>query len=152
MKPVKAAAIYVRDSMREEAMDGQESKLRAWCAEHDIPVAACHRDCASSKTLDRPGLQEMLATIDQYDAVVVAEMGRLSMEPKAMKELLTGPMANTRLIAVNGAEIGPESGAVDTAEPGVYDQLMDVLDIGISHDSYLMDKIINNLTHKKEEQ
>ena len=86
MKEIHSAAIYVRVSTTEQATEGysveeQERKCRAAIESKGWKCDGVYADPGvSGRTLDRPGLQEMLTHIRTglIDAVVIYKLDRLS--------------------------------------------------------------------------
>ena len=69
---------YVRVSTEDQAREGvspeaQTAKIEAWCALHDAPLAAIHKDLGiSGKCMDnRPGLQAALDHVCKVKGVLV---------------------------------------------------------------------------------
>jgi site-specific DNA recombinase len=77
---------YVRVSTEEQATDGvslaaQREKLQGYAKLYDLELVAVIEDAGQSgKTLNRPGLQQALATIHQgkADGLLIAKLDRLS--------------------------------------------------------------------------
>lgn len=87
---------YVRVSTDEQARDGvsleaQAAKVRAYCALYDLELVDVVADPgASAKTLDRPGLQTVLARLRAGEAggLVVAKLDRLTRSVSDMDRLI----------------------------------------------------------------
>lgn len=89
---------YVRVSTQEQASEGvsleaQEAKLWAYAALYELDLVAVVADAGqSAKTLERPGLQQVLATLDAGEAegVLVAKLDRLTRSVRDLGALLEG--------------------------------------------------------------
>ena len=107
----KKAYGYVRVSTEEQAEQGislqvQRSKVRAYAKLHDLNLVSIFADeGVSGRTLDRPGLQELLATVSGKDdeTVIVYRLNRLSRHTRHLLELVeeTFVQGNTDLVSVN---------------------------------------------------
>lgn len=73
-------------------LEDQEAKVRAYCQLYDLELVAVHRDAASGKSLNRPGLQAALAAMKagQAEGIIVAKLDRLTRSVKDMGSLLDG--------------------------------------------------------------
>jgi len=63
------------------SLDAQEAKIRAYCTAKDLELVAVVRDEGlSAKTLERPGLQQLIAACQGHTvgAVIVTKLDRLS--------------------------------------------------------------------------
>jgi site-specific DNA recombinase len=77
---------YVRVSTEDQAREGvsleaQAEKLRAYCLVKDWQIVALEKDeGVSAKTLDRPGMQKIMAMVEagEVGAVVVYKLDRLT--------------------------------------------------------------------------
>lgn len=85
---MKKAALYIRvstDYQKEEgySIEFQEEKLRAYCKAMDMIVHDVFIDPAySGSNIDRPALQSLISRIDEFNAVVVFKLDRLSRSQK----------------------------------------------------------------------
>lgn len=73
-------------------LEDQEAKVRAYCQLYDLELVTIHKDAASGKSLNRPGLQAALAALKagQTDGIIVAKLDRLTRSVKDMGTLLDG--------------------------------------------------------------
>lgn len=79
------AAVYIRVSTEEQALEGysldaQEEKLLMYCTEivEDLSVYKIYRDDGySGRTTRRPGYQEMMNEINDWDLILVLKMDRI---------------------------------------------------------------------------
>ena len=79
------AALYTRVSTEEQAIDGysldaQEEKLLMYCTDivDDLTVYKIYRDDGySGRTTRRPGYQEMMSEINDWDLILVLKMDRI---------------------------------------------------------------------------
>lgn len=74
-----AYARYSTDHQTENSIEYQLEKIRAYCAEKEITIAATYTDEARTGTnVDRPGFQAMLkaAARGDFDAVVIYDISR----------------------------------------------------------------------------
>jgi site-specific DNA recombinase len=105
---------YVRVSTDEQASSGvslaaQAEKIRAYCSLYDIELLEIVEDPgASAKTIDRPGLQRVLATLRKGEAqgLVVAKLDRLTRSVADMAALIDshfGERAGRSLFSVADA-------------------------------------------------
>lgn len=111
---------YIRVSTEEQASDGvslsaQRAKLAAYAALYELEIVAVVEDAGvSAKTLDRPGLQRVLAMLaaGECEGVLVAKLDRLTRSVRDLGELLDGPLAAGRsaLLSV-GEQIDTRSAA-----------------------------------------
>lgn len=89
---------YVRVSTQEQATEGvsleaQEAKLRAYAQLYELDLVEVVIDAGeSAKTLDRPGLQQVLGALDagQAEGVLVAKLDRLTRSVRDLGALLEG--------------------------------------------------------------
>jgi site-specific DNA recombinase len=96
----KKAALYVRVSTDEQAEKGtslstQEERLKAFCVHEGIEMADVYSDDGySGATLDRPGLQRLLADARQekFNLVLVYKLDRLSRNLKDAVNLVLGDL------------------------------------------------------------
>lgn len=87
---------YVRVSTEEQACEGlsleaQETKIRAYCALHGLPLAEVLVDAGESgKSLDRPRIRELLERIKagEIGAVVIYKLDRLTRRTRDLLELV----------------------------------------------------------------
>lgn len=85
---MKNAALYIRvstDFQKEEgySIEFQEEKLRAYCKATDFNVGDVFIDPAySGSNTDRPALQSLIERINDFDAVIVYKLDRLSRSQK----------------------------------------------------------------------
>ena len=79
------AALYIRVSTEEQALEGysldaQEEKLLSYCEDvaEDLTVYKIYRDDGySGRTTRRPGYEEMMREIDEWDLILVLKMDRI---------------------------------------------------------------------------
>ena len=82
--PRRRAALYCRVSTFDQnrgdysSLEDQESRLRRGAEAEGYEVFAVYKEVATSATADREGLQQMLADLDQFHAVFVTKLDRLS--------------------------------------------------------------------------
>ncbi len=78
-------------------LEDQEAKVRAYCQLYDLELVAIHRDAASGKNMNRPGLQTALAALKSGEAagLVVAKLDRLTRSVRDMGTLLDGYFRDT---------------------------------------------------------
>lgn len=96
---VRTAVAYCRVSSEEQAREGvslaaQEARLTAYCAAKGWTLVAVVRDEGeSAKSLDRPGLAELLTALPKrgrpWDAVVFLKVDRLTRSVRDLGELVT---------------------------------------------------------------
>ena len=86
---------YVRVSTEKQADHGvslaaQEAKIRAMAVVQGADLAEIIVDAESAKSLDRPGMERLLALIDAraVDVVIIAKLDRLTRSVKDLAELL----------------------------------------------------------------
>lgn len=90
------AALYLRVSTEEQAREGlslsvQEERCReAALADGAEQVRVFRDDGYSGTTLDRPALQELLASLEAVDVVYVWKLDRLSRSVRDMANLTAG--------------------------------------------------------------
>ena len=81
---ITRAAIYIRVSTQEQAQEGysigaQKERLQAYCIAKDWTVSGIFADPGFSGTnLDRPGIQELISRISEFDVCIVWKLDRLS--------------------------------------------------------------------------
>lgn len=81
---MKRAALYIRVSTQEQAMEGysvgeQKERLIAYCKAHDWVIANIYVDGGySGSNLNRPGIQKLMSETDTFDVVLVYKLDRLS--------------------------------------------------------------------------
>ena len=84
MNNIKKVAVYIRVSTQEQALHGysigeQRERLIAFCKAHDWLVADIFTDSGySGANLDRPGMQQLIGRIMDFDLVLVYKLDRLS--------------------------------------------------------------------------
>jgi DNA invertase Pin-like site-specific DNA recombinase len=84
---------YVRVSTIEQAQEGhsleaQEGKIRAYCALQEMPLdRVIPDDGYSAKTLDRPGMSELLAMVERgrVGRIVISKLDRIT---RSLRDLL----------------------------------------------------------------
>jgi site-specific DNA recombinase len=94
--PHPRAVGYVRVSTEEQAREGvsldtQEAKIRAYATAKDLELVAVIRDEGlSAKTLERPGLQDVIAACQAHavGAVIVTKLDRLSRRTRDLLYLI----------------------------------------------------------------
>lgn len=85
---MKKAALYVRVSTQEQALEGysvkeQTERLRSYCSAKDWPIVRIYTDPGySGGNTDRPALQRLIRDIRSFDVVVVYKLDRLSRSQK----------------------------------------------------------------------
>jgi len=84
----KHIAIYVRVSTGQQDTASQLPELERWGAAQAAPIV-WYRDKATGKTMDRPGMQKMLAAVErgEVSAVVVWRLDRLGRTAKGLTAL-----------------------------------------------------------------
>lgn len=85
------AAIYTRSAAAPGSLDAHRTACDKFARDHGWqPLPTRYDDLGSGLSLDRPGLQRLLADVDagRVDAVVVADVARLSREPENFDRLL----------------------------------------------------------------
>jgi DNA invertase Pin-like site-specific DNA recombinase len=76
---------YIRVSTIDQNPERQESLI---LQRYPNQIHAFFRDSASGKTLERPGIQELLKTIREHDTVVVESFSRISRNTNELLNLL----------------------------------------------------------------
>ena len=110
MKSPLRAVGYARVSTHEQATEGvsidvQEARIRAHCEAAGWLLLAVFEDRGvSAKTLDRPGLEEMITFVraEKPDAVVVYRVDRLTRSIRDLGQLLDETLADVALSTVDG--------------------------------------------------
>lgn len=94
-------------------LEDQEAKVRAYCQLYDLELVAIHRDAASGKSLNRPGLQAALAALKAGEAagIIVAKLDRLTRSVKDMGTLLDGYFRETFAFHSVGEQINTTTAA-----------------------------------------
>ena len=100
---------YVRVSTQMQAQEGvsldaQRRKIRAYCELYELDlVDICADEGASGGSLERPGLQRALSTIQCGSAtgIVISRLDRLTRSVRDLSELLTDVFASADLISVS---------------------------------------------------
>jgi len=113
------ACIYTRVSTEKQDMDGysldeQERLCKATIESREMEYCGTFSDPGiSGKTMERPGLQKMIAAIEQGDveAVVILKLDRLS---RSQKDTLT---IIEDIIIANGVALVSVKEALDTSTP-----------------------------------
>jgi len=84
----KVVAVYVRVSTKNQDQRSQEPDLKKWAAACEDEVV-WYRDTASGKTMERPGMDKLLADIrgGKVSAVVVWRLDRLGRTAKGLTTL-----------------------------------------------------------------
>ena len=112
----KRIAGYVRVSTAGQAdsglgMDDQNEKITGWCKLHDAQLVECIEDAGmSAKSMDRPGLQRIiaLAKAKKIDAVLVKKLDRLTRRLSHMVYLV-------EVLTANGVALISVMDGVDTS-------------------------------------
>jgi DNA invertase Pin-like site-specific DNA recombinase len=110
---------YVRVSTDEQAREGvslaaQEARIRAYAVAKDLDLAEVLRDEGlSGKTLDRPGMQRLIAACQagEVGAVVVVKLDRLTRRTRHLLALVED------LFLARGIELHSVSESLDTSTP-----------------------------------
>jgi len=97
LKRIKAVG-YIRISTNEDkqkyGFDVQLRAIKEYCKKHDLELVKVYKDTKSGKSLDRPGIQELLAEKGTFQVVVVFKIDRLSRSVldllKLLREYLSG--------------------------------------------------------------
>ena len=100
---------YVRVSTQMQAQEGvsldaQRRKIRAYCELYELDlVDICADEGASGGSLDRPGLQRALSSIQCGSAtgIVISRLDRLTRSVRDLSELLTDVFSSADLISVS---------------------------------------------------
>lgn len=85
---------YIRVSTEEQSREGislemQADRIRAYCESQGWALAALYEDAGASGThLQRPGLQRLLASLQDVDAILVWKVDRLSRRQKHVLSIL----------------------------------------------------------------
>lgn len=91
---MKTAIGYVRVSTSEQADSGlgvaaQRERIEAYCKLHQLVLGHVFYDLGESgKSLDRPGVQDLLRRMQQHHVVVVAKLDRITRSIKDLGELI----------------------------------------------------------------
>ncbi len=112
----KRAAGYVRVSTQDQADSGaslsaQRAKIEAYCTMHDLDLVQVIRDAGhSAKSLDRPGMTNLLQLIQRQkvDVVIVAKLDRITRTVRDLGELVD-------LFHRTGIEFASVSDHIDTS-------------------------------------
>ncbi len=84
----KYTSLYVRVSSRQQDHASQLPDLERWAETHDGPVK-WHRDTFTGKTMDRPGMEKLLADIraGKVERIVVWRLDRLGRTTRGLCQL-----------------------------------------------------------------
>lgn len=113
----KRVVIYIRVSTQEQAKEGysieaQREKLLAYCKARGWQVVAVIVDPGySGSNLDRPGIQELISNITNYDVVLVYKLDRLSRSQMDTLHLIE------HVFLPNGVDFISMSESFDTSTP-----------------------------------
>jgi len=86
--PKKLAAIYCRVSTFDQnrgdysSLEDQEQRLRRACEEEGYEVYRIYKEVGSSANLERDEIKKLLSKVDEFDAVFVTKLDRLSRSMK----------------------------------------------------------------------
>src|SRR5690625_2306065 len=80
-------ALYVRVSTKEQlegySIDEQKEKLKAYAMSKDFTVTKIYTDGGhSGANIDRPAMKQLIQDVNNYDAVIVHKLNRLSRSQK----------------------------------------------------------------------
>ncbi len=97
MSPPRSAVGYTRVSTIEQAGHGQSltaqrTKIEAYATMHDLELADVIEDAGrSAKTLDRPGMSQLLELIRRrkVGVVIVSKLDRITRSVRDLGELVT---------------------------------------------------------------
>jgi site-specific DNA recombinase len=82
MSEIKTVAAYIRISTQEQAaghgLDYQEKEVKDYCKAKGLKLLEVYSDIESGTRKKRPGMNQLLADLPQYDAVVVYHTDRIS--------------------------------------------------------------------------
>lgn len=93
-------ASYVRVSTEDQSLKRQLEATHDYSQRHfDTPPTETYRDKSTGTDTDRSGLRELLANVEQYDAVVVNSVSRVS---RSIRDLDT---TVTEIVDEGGAEL-----------------------------------------------
>ena len=103
---------YIRVSTEEQAREGlsleaQETKIRAYCALHGLPLAEVLVDAGESgKSMDRPQLRVLIERIEAgiVGAVVIYKLDRLTRRTRDLLELVEDVLKPRRVELVSLSE------------------------------------------------
>lgn len=132
-RPLNAVG-YVRVSTEEQAthglsLDVQERKIKAWCEAKDWKLIKIFRDGGySGKSLKRPAVEEMLATIQdsgEIDAVVVFKLDRFTRSLRDLLNIIYGEFEKHNIVfssVMESFDTGTSSGRMMLAILGASSQ------------------------------
>jgi len=85
----KAVGVYVRVSTRNQDQRSQEPDLKKWAAANAEAAVAWYRDTASGKTMERPGMDKLMADVraGTVGTIVVWRLDRLGRTAKGLTTL-----------------------------------------------------------------
>jgi DNA invertase Pin-like site-specific DNA recombinase len=110
----KRAVLYLRVASARpadwDAIPAQRAACQRWAREHGIDIVDEHVDTGrSGRTVDRPGLQALLAGLDngpQVDYVLVEQVARLSRDVKVHERVLSAlAHSGTKLVSADEADL-----------------------------------------------
>ena len=112
------AVAYLRVSTDEQSVNGvslaaQRAKVEQYCQLYGLTLVDVVEDAGlSAKTLDRAGLQKVLAMLrkGEAEAVIVARLDRLTRRVADLATLIEGPFSKAALLSV-GEQIDTRSAA-----------------------------------------
>lgn len=99
---VKKVAIYMRVSTEDQAKEGyslenQLDKLRDYCRARDMEISGEYVDEGfTGRNTRRPKYQQMLADMDQWDAIVVHKMDRIHRNQKNFSKMIEDLSKNNK--------------------------------------------------------
>lgn len=117
MKPMKAAAIYIRVSTVEQAQEGysiqaQKDRLINYCKARSWRIADIYIDDGySGSNLERPAIQKLLSEIESINVVLVYKLDRLSRSQKDTLHLIED------IFLENNVDFVSISESFDTSSP-----------------------------------
>jgi site-specific DNA recombinase len=103
LENVKAVG-YVRISTNEDkqkyGLGVQLEAIRDYCQKNNLLLVRVYKDTKSGKSLDRPGIQRLLAEKETFKAVVIFKLDRLSRSVLDLLKLIREDLAGKEVIFI----------------------------------------------------
>ena len=104
-RTVKTVVVgYVRISTNEDkqkyGMKVQTDAIKKYCRRSGLKLAAVFKDTRSGRTLDRPGIQRLLAHRHEFDVLAVYKIDRLSRSVLDLLKLVREALADKDIVFI----------------------------------------------------
>jgi site-specific DNA recombinase len=101
MKAVGYVRISTCEDKQKYGLKVQLEAIREYCKKEGLDLVGIYRDERSGKSLNRPGIQELLNDSDQFQVVLVYKIDRLSRSVLDLLKLIREKLADKDVVFIN---------------------------------------------------